>query len=72
MTEWIENKGEKPSIKVDVKCNCDEPEWPGRDLVRYDQDPDDWDWQRQIGGIEITHYRPTVCKHHGRGYEFHS
>lgn len=54
---WIENTGKKPDVTcVHIKLNCDVEEWPGIPDIRYNESPDRWDWQRRIGGIEITHY----------------
>ncbi len=57
MPPWIENKGLKPDADyVHIRLNCDVEDWPGVTDVRYNQNPNRWDWQRHIGGIEITHY----------------
>jgi hypothetical protein len=54
LSEWIENvyPGKRPDAEfVDIRLigtNLDT--W-------YGQRSDKWDWQRAIGGIEITHYR---------------
>ena len=53
---WIKNEGVKPDLAcVHIKLNCNVPDWEVPD-IRYWQQPDKWDWQRRIGGIEITHY----------------
>lgn len=57
---WIKNIGNQPSCNVDVKLDCDEFDWPGVDCVRYNQNPNDWEWTISISGISITHYRPTL------------
>lgn len=58
MNDWIENKGIKPDHArcVHIKLNCDVDDWPGVIDTRYNETPDRWDWRRNIGGIEITHY----------------
>ena len=56
---WIRNTGEMPQFsKVDIVLSEDEENYPGVPIIRYGQDPKEWDWTKH--GVHITHYRSVI------------
>jgi hypothetical protein len=55
---WIENTGKMPDCyRVDIRLTGATNFICGPHEEWYDVCPGRWDWQRNIGGVEITHFR---------------
>lgn len=57
--DWVPNTGIKPNYRVDIKLKSYDFEFAWIDCIRFNQDPDNWDWQMHIGDCEITHHRAS-------------
>lgn len=59
---WIDNTGTPPEYAhVDLMLNGDEEDWPGVQMIRYDQRTKEWDWTiSQADPCAIKKYRKAI------------